>query len=219
MRTAHKQYDIDAGSGQWHTVTDRRIRRGPACLVALAMLAALVVAAGCAAAPESGGQAGAHPAATATPGLPTATAGPPTPTPTAQERLFTSLAQQAIGDPSVSVQATYDAAARSVTVTTTLGGTVPNTPPDIAIAQERVKTVCFRAQEALWTSGTALSKVTVTVSGPILDQYAEAMTAAYGAAVMSTATAKRFTWSSLTPDAAWEKYDNVYLRPDYNDAS
>ena len=194
-------------------------RRGLARLVTLAVFVVALVVAGCGGVSGSGVHAERQPAATATSELPTATVGPPTPTPTAQERLLTSLARQAIGDLAIDVRATFDAGARSVTVATTLGGSVPNSPADIAAAQERVKAICFRAQQALWTSRTTLSSVTVTVSGPILDQYADAITGAYGAAVLSANSAKRVTWDTLAPDTAWDQYDNVFLRPDFNDAS
>ncbi len=130
-----------------------------------------------------------------------------------QERLISSLAQQAIGSLAQRVEATYRVGDETAQVTATVAGLVPRTPADISAAQERVKIMCFRAQEALWTSanGIPLHEVTVTVLGPVIDDYGDKMTAAYGAAVLTAATAARFHWDSLSPDTAWEDYDNVYL--------
>lgn len=153
------------------------------------------------------------------PAIPTYTPRPPTPTPTARELALAALERQALGKLVEDVQVTYDVGTRSVQVNTTVGGSVPNDDSTIAAAQEQVKTICFRAQAAMWNSGTSFSQVAITVAGPILDQYAQATNGAYGAAVLTAATVKRFTWNSLTPDTAWGMYDNVFLRPDYNDAS
>lgn len=179
---------------------------------ALALLAALTIAAGCASA--------------------SSTSAGPTATPTAQQRIA-ALARHAIG--SESQHATVTAAFGStstgtpssgttlgasgaadtsvVTVTITLAGKVP-APQAIGATQERVKTICLQVQRALWTSSTPLTDVTVQVIGPIYDDYADLVSASYGAAVLKAPAAARLDWAGLGPDAAWDVY-GVWLRPDY----
>lgn len=201
-----------------HERKEWRAQRPHTLIAAILALTALVGTAGCAASSTPGAAAGA-PSPTVPHALATSTPGPGTPTATAQERLFASTVTQAIGSLAQDMLVTYDAGHQSVTVAVTVGGIVPNTDAAIGAAQEQVKTICFRAQHALWTSGTAFRQVTITVTGPILDQYADLTTGAYGAAVLTAATVGNFAWASLTPDLAWGKYDNVFLRPAYNDAS
>ncbi|HEV7127389.1 MAG TPA: hypothetical protein VGN32_08085 [Ktedonobacterales bacterium] len=141
-----------------------------------------------------------------------ATVRPPTPTPT-ERQLITTLAQRAIGTVAQSVSATYSAADGTVIVTATVAWMT-----DVSAAQEQVKTICFRAQAALWTSGIALSRVTVIVLGPLIDLYADRSMGPYGTAVLTAANAAKFTWASLSADGAWEAYDNVFLRLAFNDA-
>lgn len=206
------------GNAPEHQAMGRRARIAGVFAAILAALLVVMAASGCASGAKPAGAARA-PSATATHVLATSTPGPGTPTATAQERLFATVAAQAIGNLVQDMQVTYDANDRSVVVSVVVGGNVPNTDATISVAQEQVKTICFRAQQALWTSGTAFSKVTIAISGPILDQYAAHINGAYGAALLTAANAAHFVWSSLTPDAAWGKYDSVFLRPDYNDAS
>lgn len=167
----------------------------------LMALAALVLLVGCAPTPASRGAAG------------TPTAAVPTATPTTQQRI-TALARQAIGGSAQSVEVTFGAGDRAVTVAATVGGTVPGTQEEINASQERVKALCFRVEQALWTSGMPLNEVVVTVVGPIYDDYADLTTGAYGAVDLKAATAAKLTWASLSPDAAWDVYQ-VWLRPAY----
>ncbi|HEX6796394.1 MAG TPA: hypothetical protein VF116_01630 [Ktedonobacterales bacterium] len=198
---------------------DRAARRatGGICGAAwaLALLAALaVMVAGCASA--------------------SSTSAGPTATPTAQQRIAT-LARHAIGGESQ--HATVTAAFGSpgagagtptsgttlgaggagdtsaVTVTIALKGKVP-APQAIGATQERVKTICFQVQRALWTSTTPLAVVTVSVVGPIYDDYADLVSGSYGAAVLKAPSAARLDWANLSPDAAWDVY-GIWLRPDY----
>lgn len=148
----------------------------------------------------------------------------PTATPTAEQRVA-ALAQRAANDRALqSVSATFDAgsgpsggqtdAGMAVTLTATLAGPVPATDAEVA-AQERVKTLSFRMERALWTSGMRLREVKVLVNGPIYDDYADLTTGPYGAADLSAATATRLDWPTLTPDTAWSVY-GAWLRPAYH---
>lgn len=179
---------------------------------ALALLAALALIGGCAS--------------------PTTRHSAPTATPTAQQRIA-ALAARAIGAesqhatvtavfgaPSAGTPATGTTPESSgtadmsvVTVTVTLKGKVPG-PQEIGATQERVKTICFQVQRALWTSSPPLSAVTISVVGPIYDDYADITTASYGAAVLKAPAAATLDWASLNPDAAWAVY-GIWLRPDY----
>lgn len=179
---------------------------------ALALLAALAVVAGCAS--TSSTRAG------------------PTATPTAEQHIA-ALAQHAIGSESqhATVTAAFGAPSTGtatsgttlgtggtadtsvVTVTISLKGKVP-APQEIGATQERVKTMSFQVQRALWTSGMPLTVVTVSVVGPIYDDYADIVSGSYGAAVLKAPAAARLDWASLGPDAAWDVY-GIWLRPDY----
>lgn len=179
---------------------------------ALGLLAALAIVAGCAS--------------------PSSTSAGPTATPTAQQRIA-ALARHAIGGESqhATVTAAFGAQGAGtpssgatlgasgaadtsvVTVTVTLAGKVP-APQAIGATQERVKTMCFQVQRALWASSTPLTDVTVQVIGPIYDDYADLVSASYGAAVLKAPAAATLDWASLSPDAAWNVY-GVWLRPDY----
>lgn len=197
-----------AGHAQWGPRNAAAARiRGVAC--ALLVLAAVATAAGC-------GSASA---------LTTQANRTPTPTPTAQQRIA-ALAQQAIGG-NVHVEATLGTGSAgtpgptpgagddgAVTVTVTLAGPVPGTDAEISASQERVKTICFQAERALWTAALPLSDVTVTVVGPIYDDYADLTSGPYGAAVLKADTAAKLDWVSLSPDTAWDVY-GVFLRAAY----
>jgi hypothetical protein len=121
------------------------------------------------------------------------------------------LARQAIGRLALRVATAYDAGADSVRVSATVGW-----GSDIATSQEQVKTICLRAQAALWTSGFAPRQVTVLVLGPVYDDYGDATTDTYGTALLTASTAARFDWRGVNPDSAWEAYDVVFLRPTYH---
>jgi hypothetical protein len=210
----------------WHT----RAARGTVawrCGVA-GMLVSMFVAvlAGCGSPTGTGRAGGGTPLPTQSVIPPTYTANPLTPTPTTEEQRLDTLVWQAIGVGAVQVQTTYRAADGTTDVEITYGavvpikGIVPTQNADIAAAQERVKTICFEVEKALWTSGTSpLSQVSVAVLGPVLDQYANLTSQAYGSVVLKGATAAHFAWSTLTPDVAWDKYDSNYLRADYSDVN
>ena len=185
---------------------------GRLAAIGVFLLAACVLASGCATSSTRAGSAATHdPSATFTPN-------PLTPTPTTTEARVNTLVRQAVGSDPLEIQTVYQMSASQVEVTLTLGGTVPTSDAAVSAMQERVKTLCFEAQRAVWASGpNPLSQVTVTVVGPIMDQYADLATQAYGAAVLKVATEQRFTWSALSPDGAWGAYDNTYLRPAYYD--
>lgn len=178
---------------------ERRTRTFSACLALAALMALL---AGCG---SSAPRAGSSPA--------------PTPTPTPADPI-TALVLRALGGPTQQVTTTSSAADHTVTVTITLvGAKVPASDADVSAAQERIKTICFQAQRALWTSGMPLRQATVTVLGPALDAYADLSIQPYGTAVLTAATAAKLGWSSIGADAAWNDYDNVWLRPSFEDVS
>lgn len=184
-------------------------RTGRSVVLALALMT-LAILAGCAA---TGHAAVQQPTAT-----PAAT---PAATPTAEQHI-TALAQRAAGLPDQSVTATFDGAAdATLTLIATISGPVPGTQTEIAAAQERVKTICFRMEQVVWTSsmppGITLGEVKVSVVGPIYDDYADLTTGPYGAADLKVATAHQLDWAHLTPDSAWHVYA-AWLRPAYRSA-
>lgn len=141
----------------------------------------------------------------------TATLSPNAPS---QDRLD-RLAHQALGASASRVETTYDARAHVLTLVATIEGVVPRTPAEIAAAQERSKALCFQAQRTMWTSGIALSRVAVTILGPMLDDYADIINGPYGAAALDAPTAAHFDWTRLSADAAWDRYNSAYLPPAY----
>ncbi len=178
-------------------------------LSALTMVALMVIASallgvltGCASAsPSSVRQASA-----------TATSSPTAPTTT--EGRLTLRVRQAEGVAAQKVALAYDQATATVDATVTLVWT-PTWKTEFAKAQTVAKVACYKAQAALWTSGVALSKVSVTVLGQALDDYGEIITGAYAVATMTSAHASAMQWATTSPDAAWSRYDEVFLRPLY----
>lgn len=195
-----------------------RMRRGPRVAIAR-MVVGLVCLAGLAG-------CGSGPAASATPTIPpnpTATAAPPTPIPTALEQTLARLVQQDLGDLAASTTAAYDASAHTVMVQVTVpGNDVPSEPASVTAAQERSKTICFHAERVLWTSastrGLALREVDTAVIGPLYDIYGDRTTGGYAAVTLTSHAESQFSWTTLTPDTAWDRYDFTFLRPVYNDA-
>ena len=197
-------------------VAERRLmRRRPvraACGALLGMVT-LGLVLGCAPAHGTGATAGATHAT-----APTATAVPcPAATVTAsapQQRLAAAVAVGVGAMPCLDTA--YTAADRAAMVTVTIAGLVPTTPAAIAAAQERSKVLCFQAQQAVWTSGVALSAATVAVVGPYLDPYDGLTTSPYASAHLTAQTAATFAWATLSPDSAWGKYDATFLRPGFD---
>ncbi len=113
---------------------------------------------------------------------------------------------------------TYNAQKQRALVVVTFSDTLPQTKAQIAAAHERVKTVCFLAQRAIWTqhpSNVSLADVTVNTQGIMLDDYADTVIGGYGEATLTAATSAHFGWPTLTPDSAWSSYDAAQLTPDY----
>ena len=138
-----------------------------------------------------------------------------TATPATVQGRLSLIARQALGDAAHDLAATYDTQGEALELTATLVGGVPRTEADIQAAQEHVKLLCLRAQQAEWTSGNPLRSVTVTILGPTLDDYADVTTGPYGAAVLTSTTAATLAWDGLSADSAWQRYDRVWLAPTY----
>jgi hypothetical protein len=155
---------------------------------------------------------------------PTYTPPPPTPTPTTFEQSLAALVQGDLGGLSQSTVVHYDAGTHSATVLVTIAvPRLPDAPADVSAAQEQSKTICFRAERTFWTSAVtrslALRVVNIAVLGPTIDQYAIVTTGAYASVTLSARVEAGFVWATLTPDVAWERYDFVFLRPEYNNAN
>lgn len=105
----------------------------------------------------------------------------------------------------------YDTSAQQAKITLTVGAA-----PDVATAQARVKTLSYQVQRAVWASNPALHEVKVIVLGPIRDDYANIIDDAYGVSDVLAPTAAKLSWSALTPESAWSRYDSTWLRPSYS---
>jgi hypothetical protein len=174
-------------------------------LMATLLLAAL---AGCGASRASGHTSAGTP--TATPAPPTVTPGPPTPTPTALEQRLTALVQPAVGALAYDVTVRFDQANAIASVTATV-----NQQSTIPATQELVKTVCFRAFAALWSSGQTFKEVSIAVLGLFQGDFGDHTLQVYGSADVTAQTAARLKWASLTPDSAWSAYTDVFLASSY----
>jgi hypothetical protein len=155
----------------------------------------LLVVAGC----------GAGPMGTATPTVDAATA----------QRQLDTAARQEVADYAQQVETSYNADKRAAQVMVTVGWTPEIGIGDVEKSQERAKTICFLAQRALWTSGVPLLEATITVLGPVQDDYGSQTIDAHAIAYLVARTSAGFTWGALTPDTAWGLYDRVWLRPNY----
>lgn len=122
---------------------------------------------------------------------------------------------QAAGSEAVAVRTIYDQQAASVKVTIRIGGRVPDTDAEVSAAQNLTKTICLREQQAIWASGVTLKEATVTVIGPIQDEYANIVDGSYGASVLHPSTVAGLNWASLSAESAWGRYDYTFLRPYY----
>lgn len=196
----------DAPVARRRLTSRRPVGSGRAAGGALLGVLALGLLLGCAPAHQIGATA------------PTATAVPcPAATGTAsaqQQRLAVAVA--AVVGRVPCLDTAYTVADRTAMVTVTIGGLIPTTPAQIAAAQQRGKVLCFQAQQAAWTSGVALSAVTVAVAGPYQDPYVGPTTAPYASAYLTARTATTFAWATLSPDGAWGKYDSTFLRPGFD---
>lgn len=136
-------------------------------------------------------------------------AGTPTPTPTTAQRIA-ALATKAGAGLAQPIQTAYSPQDGAVHVSAKMGW-----PPDVPTGQERVKTLCFRVQHALWTSGVPLRDVSILVVGPVIDDFGDTTTDTYGVVDLTAAAAARLDWPTLTADTAWDRYGSAWLRPSY----
>jgi hypothetical protein len=174
------------------------------CAATTLALLACISLCGCAAssAPSSSSRQGASQATTATSGL----------SPQAE---LTILAEQASGHLLGNIQAVYQQPAEKALITGTVSNAVPRTPTEINAAQEKVKTLCFQIQRALWKSAISLKEVTVTILGPVFDDYFDQIISWYGTASLEAGAAAEVDWRNLSVDAAWNRFQRTQLRVDF----
>jgi len=124
--------------------------------------------------------------------------------------------RQAIGTLARAIDVQWDAATQTATITITIAGLVPLTDQQVAAAHALVKLLCYKANAALWSSGVTLSQVKLLVLGPMQDTYANIITDWYGVATLRASSAQRIQWASVSPDAAWNLYDQQMLRVSFS---
>ncbi len=122
-----------------------------------------------------------------------------------------SVIRPVVGTQPQRISTSYDASTQQAKITLTIGAA-----PNVQAAQAIVMALCFQVQKALWASNPSLREVKVIVLGPIRDDYANIIDDAYGVSDMLAPTAAKLQWSALSPDAAWSRYDNTWLRPTYS---
>jgi hypothetical protein len=121
-----------------------------------------------------------------------------------------SVVAPAAGPLAQRVVTEYDTGAQQAKITLTVGAA-----PDVATAQARVMMLSFQVQRAVWANNPALHEVKVIVLGPIRDDYANIIDDAYGVSDVFAPTAATLSWSALTPESAWSRYDSTWLRASY----
>jgi hypothetical protein len=142
--------------------------------------------------------------------------GAATPTAATPQGRLSARVHQALLGSGASSEVTYDSSVRSTEVVMTLSNyMVPSTPAAVVRTQELVKTLCFKAQQATWTSEEPLTKVTASVKGPQYDDYADVIVQGYGGAILSSAVATHLEWARLTADAAWNRYDQTWFSSEF----
>lgn len=142
-----------------------------------------------------------------------ATSHRPSPTPTVTPVATGPLAGvvgSVVGGRAQRITTSYDASAKQATITLTIAAA-----PNVNAAQERVMSLCYDVQKALWTGDPSLREVKVIVLGPLRDDYADIIEDAYGVADVLAPTGTKLSWGGFTPQSAWSRYDNTWLRPSY----
>lgn len=108
------------------------------------------------------------------------------------------------------ITTSYDTSTQQANITVTIAAA-----PDVAAGQARVMTLCFAVQKAVWASNPSLREVKVIVIGPIHDDYGDIIDAPYGTSDVFAPTAAKLQWNALTPESAWSRYDNTWIRVAY----
>jgi len=135
--------------------------------------------------------------------------------PTPTDARLATRARQALtnlGAQVSQVTASYDTSKAAAIITITVSGSLPNTDAKVAAAYALVRRIAYQTLLAAWASGVPLRETTALILGPIQDEYANIITDWYGVAVVEAATVQRTRWASLSPDAAWNLYDQHMLR-------
>lgn len=109
----------------------------------------------------------------------------------------------------------YQQPTEKALITGTVSNAVPRTPTQISAAQEKVKTLCFQIQRAVWNSSISLQEITVTILGPVFDDYFDQIISWYGTASLEAGAAAQVDWRNLTVDAAWNRFQRTQLRVDF----
>lgn len=108
------------------------------------------------------------------------------------------------------ISTSYDTSTQQANITVTIAAA-----PDVSTGQARVMSLCFAVQKAVWTSNPSLREVKVIVLGPIHDDYGDIIDAPYGTSDVFAPTAAKLLWNTLTPESAWSRYDNTWMRVAY----
>lgn len=111
--------------------------------------------------------------------------------------------------------ATYQPTGEVTHIVGTVSETVPRTSGQVGAVQENVKALCFKIQRALWTSDIPVQDVTVTILGPMFDDYYDRIISWYGTAHLGAEAASRFDWTGVSIDEAWIMFDRTLLQTEY----
>jgi hypothetical protein len=112
---------------------------------------------------------------------------------------------------------TYRQSGEAAQIIGTISGVIPLTSSQISAAHEQVKVLCFQVERALWTSDISLQDVTVTILGPVFDDYYDQVISWYGTADLAAKAAAHVDWRRVSADQAWTSiFARTLLRVDYN---
>jgi len=81
------------------------------------------------------------------------------------------------------------------------------------VDSDRAKECIFYVEKDAWTSGTALTSVTVHVEVLLQDQYGKQFIGDLARATLNKDTEQKFVWENLDYNSAWAVYDSTYQLP------
>lgn len=72
---------------------------------------------------------------------------------------------------------------------------------------------CFAIEKAIWGAHLSISDANITFRAPATDKYGNPSLAVAGHCGLTKQTAAKFNWGNLTPQTAWDAYDDAGFAP------
>jgi len=83
----------------------------------------------------------------------------------------------------------------------------------VNIDVERAKTCIFDLERDAWATNSSFTQVTAHVQVLLQDQYGKQSVGDLARATLIRETEKKFVWSNLDADSAWNDYDSTWVLP------